>query len=61
MLGLALTELRRLGEKRALITTDPGNIASTRVIQANGGRFFDLTTDPETGAKSNRYWVDLEP
>ena len=61
MLRLALDELRRLGEKRALITTDPDNVRSIRVIEANDGQFSDASTDPRTGAMYQRYWVDLEP
>lgn len=61
MLRLALDELRRLGEKRALITADPDNTPSIRVIEANGGQLSDLSTDAETGARYRRYWIDLEP
>ena len=61
MLSLALAELRSLGEKRALITTDSDNARSIRVIEANGGQFSDLSTDPETGAECRRYWIDLDP
>ncbi len=61
MLRIALDELRKLGEKRALITTDPDNVRLIRVIEANGGQFSDVRTDPRTGAKYRRYWVDLEP
>lgn len=60
MLALALDELRKLGGKRALITTDPDNLPSIRIIEANCGQFSDLSIDPETGAKYRRYWVDLE-
>ena len=59
MLRLALNELRRRGEARALITTDPDNFASIQVIEANGGQFSDESTDPETGARYRRYWIDL--
>jgi predicted acetyltransferase len=61
LLALALDELRRLGETQALITTDPDNIASIRVIEFNGGQFADESTDPETGAQYRRYWIDLQP
>jgi predicted acetyltransferase len=60
MLRLVLEELRKVGEKRALLTTDPDNTPSIRVIEANGGRLEDVSTDPETGARYRRYWVDLE-
>lgn len=37
MLAAALPVARNLGIERALLTTDPGNVASQRVILANGG------------------------
>ena len=60
-LRLALIELRKLGEKRALLTVDPDNIPSIKVIEGNGGRFEDIGTDPDTGYKVRRYWIELEP
>jgi len=59
MLALALNELRKLGEERALITTNPENTASMRIIEANGGRFSDISSDPDTGAQYRRYWIHL--
>lgn len=58
-LGLALEELRRIGVCRALLTVFPENAASIRVVEANGGRYEDTASDPETGRPVNRYWVDL--
>ena len=60
-LPLALIELRKLGEKRALLTVDPNNIPSIKVSERNGGRFEDIGVDPETGSKVRRYWIELEP
>ena len=60
-LRLALIELRKLGEECALLTVDPGNIPSIKVIEGNGGRFEDTRTEPETGNKFRRYWIDLGP
>jgi predicted acetyltransferase len=60
-LRLALIELGILGEKRALLTVDPENISSIRVIEKNGGRFEDISIDPETGKKLKRYWIELKP
>lgn len=59
MLKLALCELRRLGVTRALITVDRTNAASIEVVEANGGRFADVSNDPETGVNCNRYWINL--
>ena len=61
MLRLALIELRKLGEKRALITTNLDNAASIRVIEANGGSFADISVDPETGYEFRRHWIELSP
>ena len=60
MLRLALQELKKLGVKRALITTDLDNKASIRIVEHNGGRFADISTDPETGHEFRRFWVDLD-
>jgi predicted acetyltransferase len=60
-LRLALAELRKLGEKRALLTVDPANTPSIRVIDANGGRLENTVTDPETGKQYRRYWIEMEP
>ena len=60
-LRLALVELHRLGEERALLTVDPDNIPSISVIESNGGRFEGIGTDPDTGKRFRRYWIDMEP
>jgi len=58
MLALALTEARALGLTRVLITCDPKNLASVRVIQKNGGL---LTSQgiAENGRPTARYWIEL--
>ena len=60
-LRLALIELRKLGEKRALLTVDPENTPSITVIEMNGGHVEDIGTDPDTGQQFRRYWIELEP
>jgi predicted acetyltransferase len=59
MLGLALDEARRLGLTRVLITCDPDNIASVRVIEKNGGALASRSV-ADTGRLTSRYWIDLE-
>ena len=59
MLPLVLNELRGHDQRRALITTFPDNLASIRIIEANGGYFSDQSTDPDTGETYCRYWIDL--
>ena len=58
-LRLALLELRKLGQARALITIHPDNFPSIRVVEANGGRLEDERVDPETGIHHKRFWIDL--
>ncbi len=58
-LRLALLELGKLGEKRALLTADMDNAPSRKVIEANSGRLENTGTDPDTGRQFGRYWIDL--
>jgi len=60
MLGMALTEARRLGMKRVLITCDRRNIASARVIQKNGGRLENEIVSTVPGREFTcRYWIEI--
>ena len=59
-LRLALIALRKLGERRALLTVNPGNAPSISVIERNGGRLENIVTDPKTGVVHRRYWIELE-
>jgi len=54
MLAAGLEECRRLGLDRVLITVDPGNIASRKVILANGG----VPTSQSDG--EDRFWITLD-
>jgi predicted acetyltransferase len=58
MLALALDEARRLGLTRVLITCDPDNIASVRVIEKNGGVLASQSV-AHIGRLTSRYWIDL--
>lgn len=60
-LRLALIELRKLGERRALMTVNPDNAPSIRVIEHNGGCLENVVTDPETGGVYKKYWIELAP
>lgn len=55
----ALAKLRNIGEKRALLTVDMNNIASIKVIQANGGVLQNTVDDPD-GRSSGRFWIGLD-
>ncbi len=58
-LRMALDRLRKMGVTRALVTVDPMNVPSIRVVLANGGEPDGQGRHPETGKVVNRYWVDL--
>lgn len=53
MLAAGLDECRRVGLDRALLTCDPDNVASARVILANGG----VPAGRPRG--EDRFWIDL--
>jgi predicted acetyltransferase len=52
-------EARCLGLRRVLLTTEPANLGSIRVIVGNGGVFSDTCVSPNTGRTLNRYWITL--
>ena len=54
MLAAGLVECRRLGISRVLLTCDPGNEPSRKVILANGGE-----PDGQTGGE-DRFWIRLD-
>jgi predicted acetyltransferase len=58
-LRLALEQLRRRGAPRALLTVNPENTPSARVVLANGGVPDAQGTDPVTGEVVDRYWIEL--
>ncbi len=61
-LRLALVELAARGETAALLTTNPGNLGSIRVIKNNGGRLTARVPDPDGGDEEIcQYWIDLTP
>lgn len=57
MLAQVLTEAKKRGMNRVLVTCDEDNTASARTIEANGGRF-----DRKACLESEilrRYWIEL--
>jgi predicted acetyltransferase len=60
ILQLALENARQLGIGRALLTVNPQNKRSRRVILTNGGIPDGLGTDPVTGEIVERFWIDLQ-
>jgi predicted acetyltransferase len=59
ILALTLRELRKLGETRALLTTDEDNAASIAVILANGGVRDRDGVESAAGGPSLRFWIEL--
>lgn len=61
-LRLMLDEARAVGLRRIEITVDEGNVASTRVVKANGGRLVEAFIDRRYGDEVRlRHRIDLEP
>ena len=58
-LRLGLEPLRKLGVDRALLTVNPANTLSKRVVLANGGVLDGQGTDPVSGETVDRYWIQL--
>jgi predicted acetyltransferase len=59
ILALALEECRRLGIERVLVTCLQDNVASARVIEANGGELENVIDDPAGRGPLRRYWISL--
>jgi predicted acetyltransferase len=59
LLAATLSEARKLGLRRVLITMDAENAASIGTAQSNGGRREDTRLD-DKGREFHRYWIDLE-
>ena len=60
LLRLALTECRKLGIERVLVTCDKSNVGSARAIQKNGGVLENEIIN-EDGEIEQRYWITLGP
>jgi predicted acetyltransferase len=59
MLRLALIELKKVGENRALLTVDMDNLSSIRVIESNGGILESVGQEPD-GKQFGRFWIELD-
>jgi predicted acetyltransferase len=61
-LARLLAEARRVGLRRVFLVADEGNVASRRVIEANGGVPLGAGTRPATGQFDPGevgYWIEL--
>jgi predicted acetyltransferase len=59
MLRLVLKEAKKLGLKRVLLTCEPDNVASSRVMIKNRAVQGTDSVNPETGKPHSRYWIRL--
>lgn len=59
ILALALEECRRLGIERLLVTCQDDNLASARIIEANGGVLENVIDAPADRGRLRRYWITL--
>jgi predicted acetyltransferase len=59
ILALALEECRLLGLERALLTCLEDNVASARIIEANGGELENVIHHPAGRGRLRRYWISL--
>jgi predicted acetyltransferase len=58
VLHQALKQLRKIGERRALLTVNMDNIASIKVIEANGG-VFESEGQSDDGHRFGRFWIEM--
>ena len=61
MLRLVLPLAAELGIARALLVADEDNVASRRVIEANGGEFESIVAGQVYPNPLARYWIDCRP
>ncbi len=61
ILRLMLREAGRRGIDRALLTCSKSNVASSRVIQGNGGVLDSEEFSPERGEVLQRWWIEVAP
>ncbi len=59
MLKLALEKCIELNINEILITCDKNNIASSKIIIANGGILENEMFDPNDNTMTQRYWITL--
>ncbi|MGL6261941.1 GNAT family N-acetyltransferase [Vibrio sp. WXL210] len=60
MLKLALPKAKELGIRDALVTADEDNLASRKVIEANGGQFEKIVMGKVFPNLLARYWIKCD-
>lgn len=59
MLALALPIAKEIGLDRVLLTCDETNVASIKIIKANGGVYENTAEVAEGKPRKQRYWIQL--
>ena len=59
ILKLTLEKARERGLERVLVTCDPSNIGSARIILSNGGVLSSQTYSQKFAREVSRYWIEL--
>lgn len=59
ILRLGLEQAREIGLSRALVTCDDNNIASAKIIEANGGVLENIILLAGRDIATRRYWITL--
>jgi predicted acetyltransferase len=60
LLRLGLDKARERGLQRVLLTCNQSNIASRKIIEANGGHFENAVVVTGQDDKKLRYWISLD-
>ena len=60
MLNLALVKAKQLGLTKALLMADEDNLASRKVIEANGGEFEKIVMGKVFPNPLARYWISCQ-
>lgn len=59
ILRLTLEKAHQLGLRQVLVTCDEDNLASAKIIEANGGLLKDMYQDKDLPVPKRRYWIEL--
>jgi predicted acetyltransferase len=59
ILRLGLERARAVDIDRALVTCDDNNIASAKIIEANGGELENIVLLPGRDVSTRRYWITM--
>ncbi len=59
LLRLGLEKAHALGLRRVMVTCEPSNVRSRKIIERQGGKLLDEVISLETGLPCRRYWIDL--